>query len=226
MRHNVIFIIVCLFLIEDSFAAKYHYREIEGVANSDIYVAVDPTATGYSMTFNSLQNKDTVETEKFETDTMFAVRRWQYTATKKKMKIEGTRQKNVIGLTGIFKGKAVNCKVRIDSLPWHQEFPFQLSKLLRENGFRKFSFWAIGTDDPVAFKAGKFTAKPKMASRESIEGRSYSTLRIRIDISGIMGCLWHSDAWFNLANTEFVKFNGKGCPFSSEITTTLISKEK
>src|SRR5271157_2552990 len=132
MRSKVIVTIVLfLFLTKSSnAAAKYHYREIEGVANSDIYAAVNPTATGYSMLFYCLQNNDTVETEIFETDTMFAVRHWQYTATKKKIKIEGTRQKNVIGIKGVFKGKAINCKVRIDCLPWHQEFPFQLSKLL------------------------------------------------------------------------------------------------
>ena len=224
-RYKIIMAFLPILLIVNyAFSITYYFGETEGKIKRDRYFIVNEIPNGYEMRFYTIQGRDTTIREFFETDKMYDVKKWHYINGSNKTNINGIRQKQLIEISGVLKGDSLKHTIKIDSLPWYQQFPFQLSKKMSGKDIKKFEFWAVGTDGPGAAKAVKFKAEPLSTNVQEIHGIKYNTRQLRIGLTSFIAHMWHCDAWFNSETGEFLMYNGKNSPFLPLTILELVSR--
>ncbi len=119
--------------------------------------------------------------------------------------VTGTRDGNLIIISGQYKNNLVCMTNKIDDSPWYESIESSLS-IFALGKLASIEFWLV--------RSGKFQAYKMVAYRKNIEaikvnGNSVEAQKVTVTLPGILSIFWKVDYWFRVSDGQYVRFEGK-----------------
>ena len=197
-------------------AASYRYRQSTGEKTQEFVWTLTQER---EIRLTSVGNRDRYVTF-METD--FATRQWSLRNPGAATAVTVRRDKDVLRMTGEFKGKPVNETVAIDDAPWYQALSLSLRELL-DTKRRSLEFWTLRPDTLELYK---LRAVRKGVETLQIAGKPVAALRLEVRLVGLKSLFWHCSYWLRQSDGVFLRYRGpSGPPGWPETEVRLIGRE-
>nr|WP_320010885.1 hypothetical protein [uncultured Desulfobulbus sp.] len=145
---------------------------------------------------------------------------WHYTRTPD-IDIRVERTGNFLVYSGVFEGKKIDKREKIDKRPWYQPLSFSL-RCMEERQEDTVSFWTVRPDN---LEALTLQAKRGGSGRllES-DGKEVWANKVVIRLEGLLSAIWSAEYWFRKDDNLFVRYRGThGPPGVPETRISLLS---
>jgi hypothetical protein len=158
-------------------------------------------------------------------DQNYATLKWKYRDMKEGIDIFAQRDGNTIWIRGINRGRKVDKTYRIDSLPWKQQFPFDLEQFIRSDQ-DSLMFWSIGVDGPANMKIAKLVARKKESGTVRVNGEETEAIRVSVSFTELLSLIWHGDAWHRVSDGRFIYFKSSSAPGHPPMIFEMLEEKK
>ena len=174
--------------------AERRYVETHGDRTQIVRYGVVRTADGFSVSSVSPQS---TEIGQWVTGTGLVA--WEQKDPGKKNDLDARRTGDLITITGLLAGVAVNRTVRIDGAPWYQIFGPAIGDLLR--GQDRQEFWVVNPDDLAPHK---MQVRKGGVENISVSGQSLSAQKVHFSPAGALAPFWGADFWYRTKDLAWV----------------------
>ena len=139
----------------------------------------------------------------YYTDPFFSTLKWKYYNPESGTDISAERLENTIHITGQFKNKKYEEKIKIDNLPWYQDKDWGLGLKSFINSDKDSTlFWSI---DQNSFRIAKFEAKKEKPEIIDINGQKTESIHVKLSLAGWMKVFWGGgEMWFRKSDGRLV----------------------
>jgi len=228
IQYNVailFFVSFCSFLLYQGnlFAASRHleYDYYEGrppgtFAQRQI-ADIQEQASGDKFITFKIKGDDYVNDQEFTLDSKGQTSSFKAVHEKDKIDCSGERKENQLLVKGIYKGKEIDKKLKIDEKPFYFEPKFSLSAFVLSDE-EEIRFWVIPLEK---LKVYPMQAKKLGSEILEINGEDVKTVKVYYAATGIGESYYHRHYYYRASDGVFVK---KEDPKGSGGTTTLVNE--
>jgi hypothetical protein len=158
-------------------------------------------------------------------DENYGTLKWKYQDMREGIDILARRIHNTIYIKGVSRGKDVNKKYTIDTLPWKQQFPFDLEGFI-ESEENEMLFWSIGVNGPADMRMAKLVARKEERAFVQVNGEETDAIRVSIRFAGLLSPIWHGSAWYRVDDGSFIYFRSSPAPGHTPMELEIIGKHR
>lgn len=145
--------------------------------------------------------------EIFTLDTNLSVLEWHYHKEQDNTDITAVKENDFIHMTGTFKGKRQDKKLKIGDGLWYQQMDLAMPAFI-QSSLDEIIFYSIGTgDNRGAMGLGEFAAKKIGEEEVSIGDVTYSCVKIKFVLT-MFSWAWSGYYWYDKKSRQLVQ-NGE-----------------
>ncbi|HBT64746.1 MAG TPA: hypothetical protein DEB10_08825, partial [Ruminococcaceae bacterium] len=142
--------------------------------------------------------------EIFTLDTNLSVLEWHYHRELDNTDITAVKEDNFIHMTGAFKGKRQDKKLKVSDGLWYQQMDLAMPAFI-QSSLDEILFYSIGTgDNRGAMGLGEFAAKKIGEEEVSIGDVSYSCVKIKFVLT-MFSWAWSGYYWYDKKSGQLVQ---------------------
>lgn len=142
--------------------------------------------------------------EVFTLDTNLSVLEWHYHREQDNTDITAVKENDFIHMTGTFKGKRQDKKVKIGDGLWYQQMDLAMPAFI-QSSLDEIIFYSIGTgDNRGAMGLGEFAAKKIGEEEVSIGDATYSCIKIKFVLT-MFSWAWSGYYWYDKKSGQLVQ---------------------
>ncbi|NLB78940.1 MAG: amidohydrolase family protein, partial [Clostridiaceae bacterium] len=142
--------------------------------------------------------------EIFTLDTNLSVLEWHYHREPDNTDITAVKENNFIHMTGTFKGKRQDKKLKVGDGLWYQQMDLAMPAFI-QSSLDEILFYSIGTgDNRGAMGLGEFAAKKIGEEDVSIGDVSYSCVKIKFVLT-MFSWAWSGYYWYDKKSGQLVQ---------------------
>jgi hypothetical protein len=131
------------------------------------------------------------------------------------------REGPVLILSGRANGRDVNKSYKIGKDHWIQDFKFGLKSFLKEKS-KELTFHLVSPKD---FDIHEFVATKELEEVVEIEGKKYTTEKVRITLTGFKKKFWKAHAWFDKESHLLIRYRSNEGPGTPYTEVTILDKD-
>jgi hypothetical protein len=195
------------------------YQTIAGSETTSTVFTISELEYGKKATAEYHRGGITSFSEVFMTDN-FLTKNWRYQSEQDKSNLCGTLSRDTLILNGIFKNKAVDKKLRLNSIAWKQMFPFDLRKFVLSDSIAT-SFCGVSILEIAHMRLGTLDVKKIGMEHLTINGKDQELLHVKVMPAGVFSVFWHGDYWFRKSCGTMVKSVSVDYPGSPPVISIL-----
>ena len=133
--------------------------------------------------------------------------------------IQVVRDGNLLKISGLLRGDAIQKEEKIDDRPWYQPLSFSLRSFL-DSPETRISFWMIRSDN---LQVMAMQAKKEGIEEIMVAGKTVRAQKVILSREGLFAAFWQSVFWFREDDRFFVRYQGvHGPPGTSETIVQLL----
>jgi hypothetical protein len=215
MKYIFIFLISLFFSLNLQ-AKEYKYIERIKDCYTDIFWKIKTEKY-----WTVLEARRAQETYTTTNDSHLNSLEWHLVNTAEKTDILAKRQKNLITISGVFKSKPIERKIKIDKDPWYQPMSFSLSKLIKSRK-KAITFWTL---NPTNLKPYKMKALNYGKETIDINGKETQAYKIKVILTGFRSMFWHAFYWYRADDNTLIQYKGVDGPPTSPTTSINLVEE-
>ena len=142
--------------------------------------------------------------EVFTLDTNLSVLEWHYHREQDNTDITAVKEKDFINMTGTFKGKRQDKKLKIGDGLWYQQMDLAMPAFI-QSSLDEIIFYSIGTgDNRGAMGLGEFAANKIGEEEVSIGDVTYSCVKIKFVLT-MFSWAWSGYYWYDKKSGQLVQ---------------------
>lgn len=142
--------------------------------------------------------------EIFTLDTNLSVLEWHYRREQDNTDITAVKENDFIKMTGNFKGKPQDKKLKIGDGLWYQQMDLAMPAFI-QSSLDEIIFYSIGTgDNRGAMGLGEFAAKKTGEEEVSIGDASYSCIKIKFVLT-MFSWAWSGYYWYDKKSGQLIQ---------------------
>lgn len=145
----------------------------------------------------------------------FSTHRWTINDPTVNTALVVARSDQKLIIDGVFKGNPVQRIVKIDSAPWYQTLSLSLRQLIGAND-NHLEFWSIRPDTLDVYRLQVTREAEELLN---IEGVSFTTIKLKIQLTGLKSAFWSCYYWLRKEDGLFVRYEGPSGPPGWPMTT-------
>ncbi|MEM7174783.1 MAG: hypothetical protein AAF443_02500 [Chlamydiota bacterium] len=123
--------------------------------------------------------------------------------------------------SGIAEGQPIEKSYNIRSKPWFQEFDFSLKPFILSQA-QEIKFYII---HPKKMSMHHMVAKKREEEELILNGKNYSTIKVKMSLTGFKGMFWSAQIWFDRTAGDLLKYVANEGPNTPTGIITLLSKK-
>ncbi len=196
MKNIILFLMLTITIFP---MEKYLYQQDRKDYPKDFYINKEIQENFVYYKFTDGIFTEIFHLDKITGETIF----WHYIDNKKNIDIKSIKVMDTIEIKGIFEGKEIDKKEKLDSFTWRQIFPMGLEEEMKNK--KKYTFKALAPDGPRALDISKMSIKREKKEILDIDGRTYDTIKVKVSLPNLLSLFWTGDYWYVEDNTLILK---------------------
>ena len=213
---KLIILLLCIICTNIAYAQTLLYKESTSEKDFIREIAIRKLENGYLVKTTTV-NKDEMT---YNTDASFSVLKWKYYNHENGTDISAERLENEIYITGQLNNKKYEKKLKIENLPWYQEWGLGLKSFIVSDK-NSTSFLSLSQNN---LKIYKFEAKRDKIEIINVNGKESESVYVKITFTGWMKIFGHQDKWFRKSDGTYIY--GKEGGLTEPPTTIQLIEEK
>lgn len=160
-----------------------------------------------TLTCQTIREGKQCVSEEYELEPNLSARKWKYSCPMDGTELSAVRENGVIHLTGVFKGKPQDKRLKIGDGLWYQLMDQAMSAFVMSEQ-EEILFYSIGTgNNRGAMGLGEFAAKKLGEENIELNGKSYSCIKVSFVLT-MFSWAWTGVYWYD-KNTGMLVQSGE-----------------